>query len=100
MGEALCACSGQAGEDCRRGDDGDYSDDGDEGGGEHQAERKRRLGALGVVVAGVPWVHRAGADRIGGFLCAVVGRSEDSPTTRLGLGPDILNLIGSGPMAK
>jgi hypothetical protein len=26
--EALCGCSGQTGEDCRRGDDGDYGDDG------------------------------------------------------------------------
>jgi hypothetical protein len=31
---SLCACSGETGADCRRGDDGDYSAYGDYGGGE------------------------------------------------------------------
>lgn len=71
--EPQCAFSGQAGADCRRGDDVDYSDDGGYGeeiggdgfgGGETQREQDRRIGALWM-----PWpspgnavVHRAGAN--------------------------------------
>jgi hypothetical protein len=44
--EALCACGGQSGRDCRRGGDGDCGGCDAFGCGEDQAGRKRRMAAL------------------------------------------------------
>jgi hypothetical protein len=44
--ESVCAFSGQAGEDCHRGGDGDCGGGDAFGGGEDQAEWKRRVAAL------------------------------------------------------